>query len=188
MNLNFFVNISDNIIVFICFRQHIRYLIEKWSYDYSTLFTDETNEKFNSYFSQPDYGYGPNGPNGQNAISPNGYYPEPIYIPKPSNPPYSLPGNMYIPPPVNPRVNFTNNFAGYPDRRPPVRYPNYNQPSNFLGNYNGFQPSHGHGPLHNYFVPSQNPAFFGHHPHPHSVGRGAGQQPVSHYDPNSWWR
>lgn len=158
----------------IYFRQKIRYLIEKWGYDYSTLFNDETRDEFSTYFSQPDYhGYSNNYGTGYT-------YPEPIHIPKPppGSAPYPHPNNKYIPPSVAGRTNYTDGFAGYPDRRQPIKYPGYNlaPAGNHIGNHNGHR-AHAH---HSHFVPSAGPAGYN--------SGGYSNQGSTYFDPNYWWR
>ncbi|KAJ8960878.1 hypothetical protein NQ318_020177, partial [Aromia moschata] len=105
--------------------QLIHYLIQKWRYDHNTLLTSESRDEFSSYYFPPPPSavYGP--PNyqsyGPNHVVPpsEGYYPEPIYIPKPQFP-FPESGGTYIPPPnAGPAQNFSaGGFAGYPDRKP----------------------------------------------------------------------
>ncbi|XP_063218561.1 protein spaetzle 5 [Bacillus rossius redtenbacheri] len=76
--------------------QLIRYLIERWGYDYSTLFTDESRDDFN-YRSPAAYGplrdtYSPHVPHLPKLSVPVSYYP------------LLVPAN-------------TSGHAGYPDRR-----------------------------------------------------------------------
>ncbi|KAJ8980645.1 hypothetical protein NQ317_011840 [Molorchus minor] len=100
--------------------QLIHYLIQKWRYDHTTLLSSESRDEFSAYYSPPpNTVYGPPnyqsfGPNNVAPPSEGGYYPEPIYIPKPQ---YQFPENRgaYIPPKTS--QNYTANFGGYPERK-----------------------------------------------------------------------
>ncbi|CAH1108922.1 unnamed protein product [Psylliodes chrysocephalus] len=107
--------------------QLINFLVKKWKYDHTTLFSSESKEDYSSYFYPPvNPVYGP--PNyrpptydhqqmiPQQPIPPhagaqqqNGY-PEPIYIPKPQYP-FQDEGYNYPPP----NYYQPQNFTGYSD-------------------------------------------------------------------------
>ncbi|RZC34609.1 uncharacterized protein BDFB_000458 [Asbolus verrucosus] len=138
--------------------QRIQYLIQKWRFDHSTTLLDESKEDFTSYYYPgPSYKYGPS-----NIIKQDGYYPEPIYIPKPN---YDFDqstriGNTYIPPKPSTPYNITQGFAGYPDRRPPEgQYLNYK----YSNNIPPTTPHHGdvyspvHGLYSTFTLPQVNP-------------------------------
>lgn len=100
------------------FRQLINYLIQKWRYDHTTLLSSESKDDFTAYFyPPPSTVYGPPNYSPNNVISPSeGYYPEPIYIPKPQHP-FQDNGQWYIPPKVTPGQNYTNGLGDYLPRK-----------------------------------------------------------------------
>ncbi|XP_044742949.1 protein spaetzle 5-like [Chrysoperla carnea] len=97
----------------------IKSLLDKWCYDFNTLFLSETPIDFNGnvvrnphptthgHHIQPVYGP-------PNHVPPNviGHYPEPIYIPKPAYVTNEI-GNTYLPPSPHAVSNYSDHNQNY---------------------------------------------------------------------------
>lgn len=174
LNVTIFLQENCYFIILIClfllvFSQLIQHLIDKWRYDHRTLIMDESKYNFNSYTVPPvdSYNgvkppiYGPS-----NSIQYDKYYPEPIYIPKPTYTALHPIGKTYIPPPPPSSQNFTD-FPGYFNRRP-TGYFQENDPRNNLFDYTNKQVNQPYQYQQNYY---------------HRMG-----DPQSQYNQNQWWR
>ncbi|XP_056631099.1 protein spaetzle 5 [Diorhabda sublineata] len=116
----------------------INYLVKKWRYDHSTLFTSESQEDFSSYF-YPTVSpvYGPPNYQPPNIGHNPGGYPEPIHIPKPQVP-FQDNGVSYN---IQPNVYVNQNFTGYPDYNEGYKYNTPNKPTYYQPYQQALEPS-----------------------------------------------
>ncbi|XP_076270093.1 protein spaetzle 5-like [Rhynchophorus ferrugineus] len=107
----------------------IYHLIQKWQFNHKNLIINEQKDEFNAlFYPPPSTVYGP--PSVPDVGGDLGYhYPEPVYIPKPTQI-FPEQGGYYIPPKVyeQPQLvqsNYSVALNGYSD-------PNYNKDGTFL--------------------------------------------------------
>ncbi|CAG9767667.1 unnamed protein product [Ceutorhynchus assimilis] len=116
--------------------ERIYHLIQSWQFNHKSLIISEAKEDFNAvYFPPPSTIYGPP------AVDVGYHYPEPIYIPKPTQM-FQEQGGYYIPP--KPQITQPQNltwssFNGYPDYNKDGTFLTYKYTSNVPQNYNPYQ-------------------------------------------------